>query len=155
MLDLLKNYSIEEIITFIIILCLSIKGSVSFFDWAKDRLKKSFNEEEEQSKEIESIQDELDEDKENFNTLFQEYKELEGSLKEVVNKVNLLIDSDKDSIKSYITEKHHEFCDQGWIDDYTMDCIEKRYEHYIEEHGNSFIERLMKELRELPNQPPQ
>ena len=154
MLDLLSKYSVEEIISFIVVLCLAIKGSVSFFDWAKDRLKKSFNEENQQSREIESIQDELSADKKNFDTLFKTYQDLEFSLKEVVDKVDLLIKSDKDDIKAYITEKHHEFCKQQWIDDYTMDCIERRYEHYVEEHGNSFVKKLMEELRELPNHPP-
>lgn len=153
MLDLLSKYSVEEIITFIVILCLAIKGSVSFFDWAKERLKKSFDEEDVQIKEIESIQDELNEDKKNFDNVYQAYQELESSLKEVADKVDLLIKSDKDDIKAYITEKHHEFCKQEWIDDYTMDCIERRYEHYVEERGNSFVKKLMEELRELPNCP--
>lgn len=154
MLDLLSKYSVEEIITFIVILCLAIKGSVSFFDWAKERLKKSFDEEDVQTKEIESIQDKLNEDKKNFDNVYQAYQELESSLKEVADKVDLLIKSDKDDIKAYITEKHHEFCKQEWIDDYTMDCIERRYEHYVEECGNSFVKKLMEELRELPNRPP-
>ena len=43
---------------------------------------------------------------------------------------------------------------QEWIDDYSLDCIERRYKHYIDEGGNSFIGQLMIEIRKLPHQPP-
>ena len=77
------------------------------------------------------------------------------TLRILTDKINLLIDSDKDSIKSFITDRHHHFCyDKKWIDDYSLDCIEKRYKHYTDEGGNSFIHDLMKELRALPKQPP-
>ena len=45
MKDLLANYSVNEIIIFIITLALAIKGCVSFFDWVMDRLRKVFNKE--------------------------------------------------------------------------------------------------------------
>ena len=68
----------------------------------------------------------------------------------------MLIDSDKDAIKSYITQKHHFFCyEQGWIDDFSLDCIERRYQHYKEEGGNTFIDGFMGQLRQLPKGSPQ
>ena len=35
-----------------------------------------------------------------------------------------------------------------------MDCIEKRYGHYIQENGNSYVADLMQNLRSLPKQDP-
>lgn len=56
----------------------------------------------------------------------------------------MLIDSDRDDIKSYITREHHYFCYQkGWIDDFSLDCCERRYKHYSDEGGNSFIGQFM------------
>ena len=67
----------------------------------------------------------------------------------------MLIHSDKDAIKSYITRQHHYFCyDKRWIDDFSLDCIERRYQHYTEEGGNSFIAGFIEELRSLPKEPP-
>ena len=37
MQDLLQNYSLEQIIGFIVILALAIKGLIDFYDWAKVR----------------------------------------------------------------------------------------------------------------------
>ena len=69
----------------------------------------------------------------------------------LTNKIDILVESDKDDIKAFITREYHYFCEQkGWIDDYSMDCIEKRYSHYVEEKGNSFVKTLMNEIRQLP-----
>ena len=65
----------------------------------------------------------------------------------------MVIDSDKDAIKAYITEKHHYFTEKGWIDYQSLDVLEKRFKHYTDEGGNSFIEDLMEDIRKLPNQP--
>ena len=75
------------------------------------------------------------------------------ALEKMQKQIDLLIESDKDDIKAYITKEHHYFCyEKGWIDDYSLDCIEKRYGPYVEEKGNSFVKSLMIELRSLPKQ---
>jgi Tfp pilus assembly protein FimT len=38
---LLTNYSLTEILVFIVVLALAIKGTVSFYDWARERILKS------------------------------------------------------------------------------------------------------------------
>lgn len=74
-------------------------------------------------------------------------------LKKMSDKIDLLIESDKDDIKSYITREHHRFCyDLKEIDDFSLDCLEKRFKHYSDEGGNSFIQEFMQELRKLPRQ---
>ena len=78
-------------------------------------------------------------------------QEVDATLTKLIEKIDQLTGSDKDAIKSYITEKHHFFVyKQGWIDDYSLDCLERRFEHYKEEGGNSFIEQEMNDLRSLP-----
>jgi len=37
MLDLLKNYSLSEIVIFVVVLALAVKGVIDFYDWAKNR----------------------------------------------------------------------------------------------------------------------
>ena len=47
---------------------------------------------------------------------------------------------DKEDIKAFITLQHHKFVyEQEWIDDYSMECLEKRFAIYEREHGNSFV----------------
>lgn len=45
MINLLQQYSLSNIIIFIIVLALAIKGLVSFIDWAHARVKKVFDKE--------------------------------------------------------------------------------------------------------------
>lgn len=144
MIELLQNFSIQQILFFIVLLALAIRGCVSFIDWISGRTKQAVHkadEPEQLRKDIESQSKEINELKTLINTL--------------TDKVNMLINSDKDSIKAYITKEHHEFVyNKGWIDDYSLNCIEQRYTHYTDEGGNSFIANLMDELRKLPKELP-
>lgn len=150
MADLLQNYNISEIGIFLVTLAFAIRGVVSFWDWSVERLRKIFNKENDQATQINSVHDRLARGNRNFEVLFKNQKNFEEKLSELTNKINLLIESDKEDIKSYITEKHHYFCyEKGSIDDYSLDCLEKRFKHYTEEKGNSFVEDLMEEVRTL------
>jgi small-conductance mechanosensitive channel len=154
--DLLNNYSLSEILTFLVIFCLAIKGFFTFWDWAIERLRKTFNKETQQETKLAAMQEQINQCNNNFLKVEKEQAAVEDKLSDMLQKINLLIESDRDDIKSYITKEHHAFCyDKGWIDDYSLNCIERRYNHYVDEGGNSFIKDLMEEIRELPKQPPQ
>lgn len=144
MKELLINFSIDQIAFFVIILAAAIKGIVSWIEWAIGKSKDKF--EKEQKKE--DIKEKIVED---IKCIKQSQKEMVEVIQTLSEKVNLLMDSDKDDIKAWITEKHHYYCYQtGYIDDYNLDCIEKRYKHYKDEGGNSFVYDLMNEIRALP-----
>ena len=140
LIQLLTQFDMTTILIFIILIALSAKGIVTFFDWVKERIMKIFNKQSKKEKELEQLQQqELD------------IKELRKNIESIQSNINLLIESDKDDIKAYITEKHHFYCyQQKYIDDYTLNCLEKRFNHYEVEGGNSFVRNLMDELRALP-----
>ena len=144
MTQLLNNYSLHEILIFLIVLALGIKGFITFWDWAVDRLRKIFHKENQQ-----------DLDREKIHQLSENQEKLIDNMSKLTEKIDMLIESDKADIKAYITEKHHHFVyDKKWIDDYSLDSLEKRFNHYVEEGGNSFIGGLMSEIRQLPKAPP-
>lgn len=156
MAELFETYTVGEIISFVVTFALATKGLVTFWDWAVDRIKRSFHKENQKEKEMQTLEEKIERNEQKIMEVSEKQLENKEALDKVAKSVDLLIQSDKDSIKSYITKEHHYYCyKQKWIDDYTLDCIEKRYSHYREEGGNSFIEDLMEELRELPKQPPQ
>lgn len=142
MLELLQHYTVAEIISFIILLSLAIKAIISFLDWAKERLFKFFRKEEKDN----SLDGTL-------SKIIESQEQLSKEIKKMNDTVEILIHSDKDDIKSFVTKEYHHFMAQGWIDDYSLDCIERRYTHYVDEGGNSFIGQLMTEIRKLPHQP--
>lgn len=156
MLDLLSNYTVSEIIIFLVLLALAVKGVVSYGDWGMNRLRKIFNKETQREKEKREIEEHFTKQDEKIENLRESLQKNIETLDQILNKIDLLMDSDKDSIKSYITEKHHYFVyENKWIDDYSLDCLERRYKHYVNEGGNSFVLDLMEDLRDLPKQSPQ
>ena len=137
MLDLLKNYSLTDIIIFIVMLSFAIKGVVDFYDWAKNRLFKTT--------------DRKYTDKEMQKKVLDTLESHNAQIDKMSKAINILIESDKDDIKAWITQQHHYFCyELGYIDDYNLQCIEARYIHYKEEDGNTFIDRFMEDIRNLP-----
>ena len=140
LIELLSTYSVGEILIFIVLLALAFKGVVDFYDWAKKKIRDRMGE-------ITDGETEKDTIKNNIDELFKMQKAQKESIDKLTESVNLLIQSDKDDIKAWITEKHH--YQLKYIDDFSLDCIEKRYAHYKKEGGNSFVEDLMRDLRSL------
>ena len=135
LINLLSQFTLPQIILFIILLFVATKEIADFVDWVRGKFS-------------EKNEERLDKLENNVNKLTE-------NVNHITDKVDLLVDSDRDAIKAYITREHHYFCYKvGWIDDYSLDCLEHRFEHYKEEEGNSFIEGLMNELRALPKTEP-
>ncbi|MCD8397509.1 MAG: hypothetical protein LUD12_10100 [Lachnospiraceae bacterium] len=156
--DLLTQYSIGDIMIFVILLAFAVKEAVTFYDWARDRVKKVTDKDYKTKKE----QEELEKQVEGLEKFYAEkdrvdkgFDEIHEAIKKINSQIDMLIDSDKNDIKAYITREHHYYVhDKKWIDDYTMECIENRFLVYEKEHGNSFVETFVKELRRLPRKPP-
>lgn len=145
MIQLLEQYSLQNIITMIILLALAFKGCVSFLTWISESAKKMVHSAE--------VPNKL---KENIEQHEQQIQDLRKSISDLTDMVHTLIDSDRDDIKAFITREYHYFVHQkGWIDQYSLNCIEKRYDHYKDQGGNSFVKDLIKELYALPRQQPQ
>lgn len=156
MLELLGTYSLTQIVTFIVLLAIAVKEGITLVIWFKDFFKKKFNDDMKNAVATEKQNEQIDKIKEDIQILIENQEKVFEEIQLFKQQLEMIIESDKDDIKSWITEKHHFYCyERKWIDDYSMDCIEKRYGHYKDEGGNSFIEELMNELRGLPKTPPQ
>lgn len=147
MIDLLSQYEIKDIIIFLVMIALALQGATSFFDWAKERLLKIFKKEQQVEDLAQTSQTQID-------SIVQTQEQMKKSLEDINSSIKLLISSDRDDIKAFITMQYHTFVeDKGWVDDFSLDCLEKRYSHYVDEGGNSFIAGMMTKLRDLPRHP--
>lgn len=143
MQQLFTNYSTGQIIIFIIIIAIAVKELLTLIDWFKERARKQIKQ---QDRPFELEQATKRQDK--------ELNEIRDCIRDLTKDVQLLIDSDRDSIKFSITKEHHYYVYQlGYIDDYSLDILEKRYAHYLSYGGNSYIGTLIDELRSLPKGP--
>lgn len=153
--ELFTKYSLTEIILFIFVFATSLKGFFTLWDYFYDKIKKHFKEETEEEQDKIDITKQLADISaqiENINTQhILDRQELIKKIDETNTTISVLLASDKDDIKSWITEKHHYFCYESKCIDYqSLDCIEKRYRHYVDEGGNSYVADLMNEIRALP-----
>lgn len=145
MIDLFQEFSIQSIILFVIFLAIAIKGVVTFFDWASKRTKEAIKKAEKPEQLKNNIQDHE-----------QAIMDLKDCIEKLTDKVDLLMQSDKDAIKAFIVKQHHYFYYQlKEIDDQSLQCIQRRYEHYKAEGGNTYVKDLMFDLRNLPRSLPE
>ena len=155
-MQLLTMFSLQEILIAIVLLAVAIKGIVSFLDWAYARLKKIFIKEHKAEVSIGQIESRFEKDETRVEDLAKEHIQFNRDISEIKKLIKNLELMNKNDIKAWITKEHHHFTDPsiGWIDDYSLDCIEKRYSDYLALGGNSFILDLMQEIRALPKHPP-
>lgn len=118
---LILKYSLSEIFIFIAMLALAIKEIVTFIEWSKGKLNNVYH------KDYQLMQDKqrLKEEFEERNCLYDEsFAKIDRTFEHINEQINMLIESDKEDIKSYIVREHHHFvyC-QGWIDDYYLECF--------------------------------
>lgn len=166
MLQLLAEFSIQQIITFIVLGAATFKGGYEFFKWCKGIYDKKFNKDYSKKKKEEEVQNHFILCEQQRKEVLEKYDSLEQKIDYLTKQMGIRVDkiegqlelltlSDMHDIKSWIVEKHHNLIKQGWVDDFTMDTIEHRYSDYKAEEGNSYVASLMKELRALPKFPPE
>ena len=149
--EILTQYSITEILVFLFVLIASIKTTLNSMEYLWERINKIFKKQQKDIEQQEDFTKHVQESEKQIKELYDLHTKTEENLNRIIDSMQLLINSDKDDIKAWITEKHHYYCyEKKHIDDYSLDCIEKRYTHYRNEGGNSFVEDLMKDIRRLP-----
>ena len=144
MKELLANYNIQDILVFVVMLAIAFKSVATFWDWLVDWCNRKFNKHYGEKTEQIELQNAV-------NQISEITARQQEQIDELYKSLQYLIDSDKDNIKSWIVEKHHKYCyEVGSVDYYILESIERRYDHYKQEGGNSYIDTLMDELRALP-----
>ena len=151
--ELLTRYGIADILIFCAVLAAAVKGLITFWDWLWGRIKQVTDRdyaEENERKVLEKKVGSLEAFYAEREKVDRRFAEVDATFEEINQRIDTLIRSDREQIKAYITGKYHEFMDKGFVDDYSMQCLEEQYAIYVEEDGNSFIGTMMKELRSLP-----
>jgi enoyl-[acyl-carrier-protein] reductase (NADH) len=135
-MNLFTQFSVVEIVTFVVMTAAAIKGFVSFFEWGTERITKVVHHEDSQKELKDSV------------------KELQEKVDTLEETITLLRKSDICAFKSYIAKEYNQFQKAGYIDVYSLEAIEERYKIYKEEGGNSFVGQLISAIRELPKEAP-
>lgn len=76
---------------------------------------------------------------------------IQEEIKKNTENIDILLDSDRENIRSEILRNYYICLKEQKIDLYTLNVLEAKFKKYVViEHGNTFVKRLMEELRGLP-----
>lgn len=149
--NLLSQFSIEAIILFIIAFGLSLKCIGELWDYFYAKIKKYFNYVSSKDKQHDEIINSIQSLHDNIEELKKQQKDNQITMEKVQDNLGLVNERLQETSRNYIIDKHHYYCYEiGTIDDLSLQSIEREYLHYKAGGGNSFIDNLMDELRNLP-----
>lgn len=132
MIELLGAYSIKDIIVFIFMIAVAIKEARQLWIYYKKARDESYE------------NDHKDETQDEY------IKKNQQIIEKLSKSMTLLIESDKDGIKAWIVSKYHQFKEHPeQLDDIEWDLLNKRFNHYKEQGGNSYIEDLMTIMEQI------
>ena len=148
---LLTQYSVAELILLIIIILFAAKALNEVCSYFYNKFKQHFgiiNEketwEEDISKGLKNILQEIEFLKEQNNKTYKHQKEMDAAIALVQERL-------QENTRSYLIDAHHKFCYEiHAIDDLNLQAMERRYLYYKTAGGNSFIDNLMDDVRALP-----
>lgn len=165
MLELLSKFDTSQILIFAVLLICAVKGGWDLIEYFKGKYTAKFNKDYENKKSKEILAEHYEKCSNQHVESVQKYGELgnkidqlstnmEQRFADIDERFNALEKSDMHQIKHDIVKDYHYFVDEkGWIDDFNLNCLELMFEDYKREGGNSYIEGLMQELRQLPKHP--
>lgn len=163
MLELFSAITVTELIVIIIMILLAAKELVTVLEFFWKKLRGLFDKEYKTKDEKKEILEKLEKISNDVSEIQKEHKRIADKVDEIQREyqktfeqqqmaLNSLIASDVEDIKSDIVKQYHHFTSKQWIDDFSMDAIERRFARYEEEGGNSYVHTLVEKLRQLPNE---
>ena len=153
-MELLEQYTIPQIIAFIIGLVAMIKGAWDTIEYFKDKYKRKFNKDYDVKIKETKLENFYNKTQQRHEEIMAKIDKVSDSVDTLSKRMDKLTESDMHDIKQFIVKEYHYFAEQkGQIDDYSLDTILLRYADYKDEGGNSYIETLINELKKLPKHP--
>lgn len=86
-----------------------------------------------------------------IETLIKGQQLMQQNINKIFEKIDILIGSDTADIKMAIAQAYQTFCiERKCIDMYSLESLERRFEYYQKQGGNSFVASLMNQIKALP-----
>lgn len=148
---LFTQYSFQELILLIIIILFVLKALNEVIAFFYERIKNHFGIQNNKEQWEQNISKSLDEIKDDIQTLRDQNIKTHKHQKEIDQSIALVQERLQENTRSYLIDAHHKFCyDIQAIDDLSLQAMERRYLYYKTAGGNSFVDNLMDEVRNLP-----
>ena len=149
--QLFSQYSIESLIILIVFLAVGFKFVNELFEYFYNKFKTYFNYQSQKDVKHAEIINSLNDLKDAVKILQNQIEVQSEEIKQLQNHEKLTVERLQENSRSFIIDKHHYFCYEiKAIDDLNLQSLERRYLYYKAAGGNSFVDGLMEEIRELP-----
>ena len=149
--QLVSQYSFGAIVMLVVTLAVAFKFLSELLEYFYNKLKKFFNYQTLKDTQHSEIVESIASLQAEIKSLSQEISNQSNDIKALQEHEKLTLERLQENSRSYIIDKHHYFCYEiKAIDDLNLESLERRYLYYKAAGGNSFIDGLMEEIRELP-----
>ena len=160
--NLLSSYPLSQLLLLIVGLLAASKSVWSLIEYWLEKINIHIGNKYKQQeqwinldKKIDSLTINLDTHIDNVETKIDELKKQNEQTHEhqvqIDKSLALVQERLQETARSYLLDAHHKFCYEfKQIDDLTLQSIERRYLYYKTAGGDTFIDHLMEEVRELP-----
>lgn len=136
MSELLKTFDITTIILVLFMTAIAVREVFELYHYFYDKIYGRYEKQDNERDTIANLTTTLD--------------SVSQQVKDIDKKINVLQASDKDSIKSWIVALYHKYKENPKeFGAMQMDLLERRYGHYKDQGGNSYIDQLMEDLRTI------
>lgn len=136
MSELLTKFDVTTILLVVFMVAVAIREAVELYHYFHDKIYGRYEKQDNQNDTIDNLSTTL-------ASVLQQVKDID-------KKINLLQESDKDAIKSWIVGLYHKYKENPKeLEAMQMDLLERRYGHYKDQGGNSYIDQLMEDLRTI------
>ncbi len=149
--SLFSQHSLEELIVLIVLILVATQGIWKILEFFFDKFEIHTGKKIDGIKWKEQLTESLSDIGEKINQLFEQNKTTHEKQEQLENTVSLLQERMQENTRSYLIDAHHRFCyNLKKIDDLNLESLERRYLYYKSSGGDTFIDNLMNEIRELP-----
>lgn len=151
--ELFSNFSLEEILMFVILFFMATKVVGELFDYFYKKLKNYFGEKDEAEERLEAILQRLDKIEQNNNARNEELINIQARRDEQIASIQqsiaALFHRMQASDKSYILDKIHSCEAEGKISDAALQDILDRYEAYSSSGEDTFLAKKVEDVKKL------
>lgn len=138
MVQFFQNYTIEATLVFLFMLGTALKQGFELVQYFRNKA-------------VDQVDRVRDREQE-FTRALEQLATQNTELMKINEKIDQLLVSNEDSIKSWIVTLYKQRKkDPSGLDSMQMDLLERRFAHYKKLGGNSYVDNLMQELREIYN----
>ena len=148
---LFTQYSVGELIILVVLIAFILKTLNEVGEYFYKRLKSYFGIQNDKEKWQTGVIDSLQIIKQDIQTLREQNDQTHSKQKEMEESIALIQERLQENTRSYLIDAHHKFCyEVHAIDELSLQAMERRYLYYKTAGGNSFVDNLMDEVRNLP-----